>query len=507
MTAVDQARAKLRRWRDDPIAFVRENFQVEPDVWQVEALTPLSGKEAQPRRRLAMKACTGPGKSAVLAWIGWHRLACFGSRNDHPKGAALSGEGRDNLADNLWAELAKWQGRSPFLMAAFKWTKSQIYAVDHPETWFLSARSYPKDADAEAVGRSLSGLHSAYPFILLDEIGDMPLAVGQKATQIFTGGVIDGLIAGAGNPTSTSGLLYHVCTTERHLWHPVTITADPDDPRRTPRVDVEHAREQIKTYGRDNPWVMATILGEFPPAGFNALVSIEDVEAAMSRHLTSDAFEWAQKRLGVDAARFGDDPWVIFPRQGLAAFKPVVMRNPRSHDVVARVMIAKSKWGSEREFFDGSGGYAAGAVDAMIQAGHAPAEVYGSGKAIDPRYFNKRSEMLFECAEWVKRGGALPRIPELLQEMVAHTYSFQGGKFRVEEKDQVKAKIGRSPNHFDALGLTFAEPDMPGQTDSLLQRLASNNRRHAASDFDPYREHNQVETVAAHEFDPFRPDI
>jgi hypothetical protein len=287
-----------------------------------------------------------------------------------------------------------------------------------------------------------------------------------------------------------------------------TITADPDDPKRTPRVDIEHAREQIKTHGRDNPWVMATILGEFPPAGFNALLGIEQVEAAMKRHLQPDTFEWAQKRLGIDAARFGDDPWVIFPRQGLAAFKPVVMRNPRTHEIVARVIVAKTKWGSEREFFDGSGGFAAGAIDGMIQAGHAPAEISFSGKAIDPRFYNKRAEMHWNLAEWVKRGGALPPVPELVAELTAPTYSFKDGKLILEDKDQIKARIGRSPNYADSLALTFAEPDMPGANDptSILARLTGRSH-HAADDFDPFRDQDRERERAATDFDPFRPEV
>ena len=365
----DQALAyqKIKDWREKPVQFVHEVFNIEPDLWQIDALNALGG-EPNPRRRLALRACTGPGKSAVLAWVGWHRLLCFGDKGNHPKGAALSGEGRDNLRDNLWAELSKWQSRSDLLMRVFDWNQDRISAKDHPQTWFCSARSYAKDANAEAIGRSLSGLHSEYPFILLDEIGDMPLTVGQKATQIFTGGVVDGLIAAAGNPTSTTGLLYYVCVNEASMWFIVRITADPDDPKRTPRVDIEHAREQIRIYGKENPWVMATILGEFPLTGFNTLLSVDDVEKSMSRRAEGDAVSGAQKRLGVDVARFGNDRTVIFPRQGLMAFKPVEMRNARTNEIAARVAAAKIKWGSEIEAVDGSGGYGSGVIDSLIQA-------------------------------------------------------------------------------------------------------------------------------------------
>lgn len=173
-----------------------------------------------------------------------------------------------------------------------------------PETWFLSARSYARDADSAAIGRALSGLHGQFPFVLLDETGDMPEAVGKTAQQIFTGNPTDALIAQAGNPTSTNGLLYATCSAGG--WNVITITADPDDPKRTPRVSVEHAREMIETYGRDNPWVMATILGLFPPSGFASLLGIEDVKAAMDRHYTEQDYDFAARILGIDVAREGD---------------------------------------------------------------------------------------------------------------------------------------------------------------------------------------------------------
>ena len=152
-------------------------------------------------------------------------------------------------------------------------------------------------------------------------------------------------------PHHVTGCSTPPATTLAELWTIIRITGDPDDPERSPRIDIEWAREQIAQHGRDNPWVMAFILGQFPPASINALLGIEDVEAAFRRNVTEDMFESSQKRLGIDAtARFGDDPWVIFPRQGLMAFKPVEMRNPRSQDVAARVALPKTsgevRWSS-----------------------------------------------------------------------------------------------------------------------------------------------------------------
>jgi phage terminase large subunit len=503
LSTIDTARTRIREWRANPCKFVFENFRVEPDTWQVEALEAFASDDPA-KQRISLQACAGPGKSAVLAWVGWNFISCYGDHVEHPKGAAVSVT-QDNLRDNLWAEFAKWQGVSPWLKQAFEWNRDRIYARDYPETWFISARSWSKKANPDEQARTLSGLHSKYVLALIDESGDIPPAVGRAAEQALSTGPIFGKIVQAGNPTSLEGMLYSAATKLRHLTHVITITGDPDSPRRSSRISAEWAREQIKIHGRDNPWVMSYILGQFPPASINALLGVEDVEAAMRRHLNEDAYSWSQKRLGIDAARFGDDPWIIFPRQGLAAFKPVMLRNPRTQDVVARVLLAKNRWKSEREFFDDTGGYSAGAIDGLIVAGCSPTPINFSSKATDPRFFNKRSEILFNAAEWVKRGGALPNVPDLVAEMTAATYTFQGGKFRVEEKETIKLKIGRSPNYFDALALTFSEPDMVSETDSLLAKLGIDDKRHAQTEFDPFRDVDQQRAEkAAMEFDPYR---
>src|SRR6185503_187134 len=124
----------LRAWKADPGRFVREQFGVTPDAWQDEVLA------AFPRnQRLAMKACKGPGKTAVLAWLSWYYLTV----NKDPKVAATSVSAQ-NLADGLWAEMAKWRALSPLLIHRFAWTKTRIFNRSRPETWWMSARGWAK---------------------------------------------------------------------------------------------------------------------------------------------------------------------------------------------------------------------------------------------------------------------------------------------------------------------------------------------------------------------------
>jgi hypothetical protein len=477
MSKSKQANAKILSWRESPAQYVHDNFAVDPDKWQIEALNSLGGSGYNPQRRLCLKACTGPGKSAVLAWNGWHRLTCFAGRGEHPKGAALSIT-RENLRDNLWTELAKWQSRSEFLKTCFTWTKERIYSNDHSETWFLSARSFAKDADEDAIGRALSGLHSKFPFILLDEIGDMPIPVIKAAEQIFTGSPIDALILAAGNPTSSDGLLYHLCNKLRHLYHVITITADPEDPNRTARVDIELARQQIKEYGRDNPWVMATILGLFPSVGFRNLLGIEEVEAAMNRKYEPGKFSFAPMIVGVDVAREGDDKTVIFPRQGLSAFPPTALRSAKSHEVGGAVAIREDELKSDATIVDGTGGWGSGVIDWLSQIGRSPMDCQFAGKADDPKYANKRAEIWFKMADWIKKGGSLPRVDALIAELTTPTYTFKGDKFLIEPKEDIKKRLGRSPDYADALAVTFAF--------EIVKSLRStSNQSRGGTDYDP----------------------
>jgi phage terminase large subunit len=468
---------KITLWRKDPIQFVIDNFNVVPDEWQKKALIAFASKDEK-CKRIALQACAGPGKTTVLAWAGLNFLACYGLVGDHPKGACVAIT-QDNLRDNLWAEFAKWMNVSKFLSENFTWTKSRIAANCAVETWFLSARSFSRSANQEEMGRTLSGIHSGFVLFLLDEAGDINPAVLKAAEQAMSAEYF-GKILLAGNPTSTTGILYQVATQLSEHWTRIKITSDPDDIDRTPRVDAAWAAQQIKTYGRDDPWVKSYILGEFPEGGINTLLSLAEVEAAMGRQPHPGTYEHVQKRLGVDCARFGADSSVIFPRQGLAAYTPVEMRGARSNEIAARVATLKNDWGSEVEMVDGSGGFGSGVVDSLLQSGYAPIEVSFAGKPTDARYYNTRAEMWFKMAEWIKRGGCLPNVERLKRELVAPTYSFKNGRFILEDKDQIKKRLGFSVDFADALALTFFMPDMPA-SNPLIEKRSS-----ALIDKDPF---------------------
>jgi hypothetical protein len=143
------------------------------------------------------------------------------------------------------------------------------------------------------------------------------------------------------------------------------------------------------------------------------------------------------------------------------------------------VSAEKDKHNADAMFVDETGGYGAGVVDDLRRRGYAPIGIKFGGKPSDPRYFDKRSEMLFTMAEWVKSSGALAPDPELKAELLALRFVYQGDKFRVVPKDIIKKELGRSPDKSDALALTFAYPVQRGG-----QHAATPAQTQA--DYDPY---------------------
>lgn len=444
---MQEAQDRLRLWRERPDVFVREVFGVEPDPKQEEVLRAFPHNQ-----RIAMKASKGCGKTCTEAWLAWNFLLTY----PHSVIAATSISG-DNLSDNLWTEMARWQNKSPLLTKTFTWTKTRISCNEAPKTWWMSARTWPKTGDKQQQADTLAGLHADYIMFILDESGGIPDAVMASAEAALSTCKVGRLIQG-GNPTHLEGPLYRACTSEKNLWNVVEMTGDPDDPKRCARVSVEWARSQIEKYGRDNPWVLVNVFGKFPPSSFNALIGPEDVQAAIKRRYRETEFKAAARVLGIDVARYGDDSSIIFPRQGLQAFDPFQYRGMDGTQGAELVVRRWNDWQADGVFIDNTGGFGASWIDNIIRLGKAPIGIHFNESALDGQYFNKRAEMAFSLVQWIKRGGAIPDISELTAALTQTTYSFKGDKLLLEPKEDVKAKLGYSPDHMDALMLTFALP-------------------------------------------------
>ena len=469
MSPVGIAVDKLAIWREHPDRMVRDLFGVTPDGWQDKALQAFPH---QPRH--AMKASKGPGKTALLSWCSWNVLLCY----PNPNIAACS-INSDNLRDNLWKEMSWWMSKAPILRDRFTWQTERIFCNDYPATWFMSARAWSRSADPIQLGNTLAGLHADYVMFVIDESGSIPPAI-VAAAEAGLSSAKKAWIIQAGNTNTLEGALYEACVRNRHLWNVIEITGDPDRPDRSTRVDIEWAREVIRTWGRDNPFVKVMVLGEWPAASVNALLGPEDIQAAQRRQYQQRDIDPYPKIYGVDVGLFGDDPSVIFPRQGLVGFAPKVLMNVTGLEGASAILRSRETWPTDAIFVDCTGGYGQAWIEGLKQLNLTGIPVGFSEKANKPGFVNKRAQMHWDAAQWVLNGGALPDDPELMAEATATTYTYKGDQMIMEPKLLVKAKIGRSPNKWDSFCLTHAEPV------ALPEMATRPQRQRPQAQFDPF---------------------
>ena len=312
----------------------------------------------------------------------------------------------------------------------------------------------------------------------------MPSAIMSTAEAALSS-CKEGHIIQAGNPTHLSGPLYDACTRERRLWEVITINSDPDSPMRSPRVSKKWAQEQIEKYGRDNPWVLVNVFGEFPPSSLNSLIGPDEVERAMNRMWREHELRGAPRVIAADVARFGDDASVIARRQGLQLWpfnKYRGIDGVQGAGIVARIW---RDWGADACFLDATGGYGSSWEDQLRRLRFSPIPVGFANKAHDSnKFFNKRAEMYWDAIEWIKGGGALPNSPELMAALTQTTYCFKGDRIMLEDKEQVKVKIGYSPDEADAFVMTFAEPVSRQNAGPIGRPRAQRNDE----EYNPFRE-------------------
>lgn len=486
-TKKERAKARLKVWRSSPIQFVRDCFKVEPDAWQRDVLVVLPH---QPK--VAMSACKGPGKSALLAWCGWWLLACF----KDSKGIACSITA-DNLRDNLWTELAVWYACSSWLQEKFIFKAERITNRERPKTWWLSARSFPKDADKQAQANTLAGLHNAkgVVFVLLDEVGDYPEGVVVAAEGIFANYSKAWLLA-AGNPTQSDGPLHRI-TYEDETYYVVRITGDPDDPKRSPRISLKWAQEHIDAWGRDNPWVRVNVLGLEPLTGSNRLLGVVQVKEAMRRDVPALAYRTDPIIWGVDPARFGDDEAALARRQGVVC-RPIVywrgLEGPELAVEIAKELLEAEKEGREPDaIFIDQGGQGVSCYEHLKLLGweHIITGVNFGGTPSDLRFADKSSEMWWDMAQWVKLPtSCLPNDPILREQLTTRdiTYKVRGKRacMGVTPKEKLRLDGIESPDRADALSLTFHSPVARLSKEARARQLEASHIGTCVTEYEQY---------------------
>ncbi|MBR2033850.1 MAG: PBSX family phage terminase large subunit [Alphaproteobacteria bacterium] len=250
------------------------------------------------------------------------------------------------------------------------------------------------------------------------------------------------------------------------LW--VLLAAKPDDRtlvRKVNYYDNPFCPEEIKLQAEQckitNPDDYEHIwLGEPVRQGNYKLISSQKVRNAIVPKIDSST---SPLIIGLDIARFGDDQTSFCFRKGRWCMR---FETYKKLDNVAVANLATNiiRTMQPKRIFMDIGGQGAGVYDILKDRGFAEIirGVYFGEKALNEgRYFNRRAEMWDAIRDWLddKLPVQLPNDEELFDDLTSVNKKYdRKGRLCLEEKDELKKRLGRSPDKGDALALTFAEP-------------------------------------------------
>lgn len=164
-------------------------------------------------------------------------------------------------------------------------------------------------------------------------------------------------------------------------------------------------------------------------------------------------------RLVCDTARFGDDECVIYYMETTDIEKEIIMPHCRSTEISGRLAEESYKHGNCPCVVEGTGSDLGSAVqDELMAMGKAVVPFCPQGKANQPKkYYNQRAEAWcltarkfvkgeIQLSEAVKNGIDLDKLTEQLCEP---RYKFRKSRTIIETKEDIKARLGNSPDRAD----------------------------------------------------------
>lgn len=484
---IDRIAARLAEFSRDPLSFVmwswpwgtdprfrlvrlpepwRTRYGVEcgPDWHQCEVLDHVGqalrernfdGRTPVPPVQVAISSGHGIGKSALVGMLVTWAL----QTSAHARGI-LTANTVPQLSSKTWPEVCRWF-RSSLAAQFFEVSESGMWIAHkaHAKTWRLDAQTArPENSEA------FQGLHNATgrTFYIVDEAS----GIDERIMEVIEGSLSDGepLWFMFGNPTRPDGYFARaVFGSLSAQWKSWII--DSRKVQVTNKARIEQLLQRCDG-DEDSDFFRVRVRGLPPKQGDDTLVPSHWIEQARKRDarpLPTDplvagldvarsgrAESVCQLRRGKDAKSWPKYAWRLRDAMQLAARCAQIDQEMRA----AHTPIAV--W-----FVDG-GGVGGPVVDRMRQLGMNVIEVNSGFKASDGQSANLGTQMWCAMRDWLRDGGAIRDDPVLAEQIRMRRYVFDNNmKIRLEPKENLEKRGERSPDHADALALTFAYPVAP----------------------------------------------
>ncbi|MFN0117810.1 MAG: hypothetical protein ACKVQC_05890 [Elusimicrobiota bacterium] len=427
----------------DPGFFLRECLGQNP--WEME-IKIIESVRDNPKTMVA--GCVSSGKTHATAGLVFWWLMAFAPM---ARIFCLAPTERQ-LKINLWREIPRMHSASRIRLGGEMMPLSLQYRLG--DDWYALGFS-PQDQ------MGVFGIHGPHDLIVIDDAQGLKQEIWEALENAMAGGTTR-LLASC-NPVVTSGEIYEAMTSKRGKYNVIRIPAAITPNVKEGKIIIpgmitkETVDRWVQEYGEDSDFVRTKVKALLPKQEPDTLIPLDWIEAAMVREAeVSNEYPI----LGVDVARFGDDRTVIFPIQGLKALDPIILQGADTMEVAGRVKFEMENHKAGAAFVDVIG-IGSGVCDRLAEQGVIVYPVNVASKARNEKKFvNLRSEVWWAAREALDPKNqnifALPNNKHLMAELAASKFIVDSsGRIRVEPKDDMKKRLGHSPDLADAFCLAM----------------------------------------------------
>lgn len=450
-------------------------YMTEPDTWVDERLSEeIWSMQARimralvDHRRVAVQSCHGVGKSHIASrtvawWIDSHPIEdvfVITTAPTFPQVEAV-----------LWRYInqAHRGGQLPGRTTSVSWKVDDI---------LVAFGRKPADHDPGA----FQGIHARYVLVIIDEACGVPESLWIALDSLTTNP--DCRILAIGNPDDPSSHFARVCA-PGSLWHRVRISAF-DSPNFTGEqvserlgrvlISPSWVEEKRLEWGEDNPIYRAKILGEFSENDPHKVIRVSDVAACRLNLTVPYADEQLLPiELGVDVGGGGDET-VIRERRGIQAGREWRDFTDKPEKIAPMILLAIRETGATNVKVDaiGVGFGVIGELENMRRRDEHGATITAvnvAEKSRQPaRFENVRAEMWWEIGrllserrEWdlsgPDQGGTMDNSDTTVAQLLEPRWEISStGRIKIEAKDDIRKRTGRSPDNADALLMAYYTP-------------------------------------------------
>lgn len=422
-----EATEKFTRYRNEPVAFVREILGLEPWGKQAEILNSV-----RDHARTTVRSCHGAGKT----WTAASAALWFLQTRPGSVVITTAPSGRQ-VRDLLWRQIrAGFENANERLIGRVMQT-----TLECGTDWYATGFSTDEPINFQ-------GPHSPAGVLFIgDEASGLAEWVFDTARGFMT--QEDAKMLLIGNPNKASGSYF-----ESHgspQWHALHISAF-DVPPHILRPDWKE--EMLEEFGADSPIYQVRVLGNFPFQSENSLFDMTWIEDAMHRPME----ETSPTVIGVDIARFGTDDSNLYVAKGKKVVDHAAWHGKDLMKSAGIVAEKCRKWWPDKVHIDEIG-IGSGVLDRLKEQGWPAVGINSNGR---PRkrddFFNLRAELYANLACLFRDGEiSIPMDKVLMKQLIGLTYEHTSkGQRKIISKEDLRKAGKPSPDRADALMLTFA---------------------------------------------------